>query len=474
MGQTALTGVRLALLLLWVAPPARADGVGFDLAAARRTDDLAAEAHAAQSAPAGVRLYEVAFGSLAWDRQGTARPIRIHGYLAIPAGGAPARKPAVIWAHGLGAQADSSTACEIARKLDAVALALSAPGVGGSEGAGPTFDDPRPIFATVPEIRQSWLYGYAYAILRGLSFLESRPEVDRGAMVVSGASMGGLASFMVGGVDARVRGLLPVAATGALRGAVGQGSWLRRLVESAAGLRPEQRPAQAFFRAFDPLVYAPRVHGPVYLLIGAQDEFFPLPQAVATYRALPPGSRLSVVPDYDHEWYFGYGCRAECMPAGAGGTSCPGAPVCPASCPEGARPPYCGPQASYNRHDEFTARWALLLRALLAQVARPRRGFAPPPATPTIVRHGEAIEVVPAPGPQLRAVRLAVSDNHGYTYGQHVLTRGHDGRYWFRGPVAPGAIVFAEVEGQDGAVTTSVPTLDPRARITLRPYGPHP
>jgi hypothetical protein len=96
---------------------------------------------------------------------------------------------------------------------------------------------------------------------------------------------------------------------------------------------------------------------------------------------------------------------------------------CPAQCPPGARWPYCGKYASYNRHREAIARWALLLRALVAQFAsEPRRPFGPPPRPPVLEREGNEIRVRltdGSPGP--RAVRLAISDNGGFTYGQFEL-----------------------------------------------------
>src|SRR4051812_15566416 len=125
-----------------------------------------------------------------------------------------------------------------------------------------------------------------------------------------------------------------------------EGSWLAPLAQAGGGreLRDDEE-GQARLNALDPLNFS-RQHGVVFMLAGAQDEFFPLPQVLATYDAIrAPGKRLTLIPDFDHEWYFAHGCTAAQLDA------------CP--CPAGARPPYCGKEASYNRHDEVLARWAV-------------------------------------------------------------------------------------------------------------------
>src|SRR5688572_20355 len=158
------------------------------------------------------------------------------------------------------------------------------------------------------------------------------------------------------------------------------------------------------------------------------------------------------------------------MPGGeeARPENCGGA--CPSSCPPGTRWPYCGTQASYNRHEDIIARWGLLLRALVSQHARRPPGPEAPPRAPRVARIGDEILVeVEEPAP--RSVRLAVSDNGGYTYAQLRLVARADGHYRHRMPgLSPAAIVIAEVENQAGAITSSAPELPARFRPVLRPF----
>ena len=436
----------------------------FDLEAARRPD-TGATFGPRRDAGHGVTLEEVSFLSTEWNAQGQAHPIRIRGLLARPV--REGRRPVVLVAHGLGAHAEPDVVVDIARNLDVVALALSAPGLGGSEGRGVTFDDPRPLFDTVPDVRGSWVYAYTFALLRAITVVQALPDVDPRAVVLNGTSMGGIASLLANGADDRIGGVLAMSAAGGLEAGARAGSWFGTLVKSAGGLKLGDRPAQAFFGAFDPLGHADTQHGAVYLLSGAQDEFFPMDQVIRTYLALrAPARSLALIPDYDHGWYFGAGCPARCMPgAPLAVPDCP--KQCPISCPGSW--PYCGPQGSYSRQEEVTARWGLLLRSLVARLAS--RPFDPPLPQPVLERRADEILVWVGMG-QAKAVRVAISDNGGFTYGQVLLAPQADHSYSLRRSLPGNAIVFVEVEGRDGAVVTSIPKLPVGFVPPIRPFAP--
>lgn len=460
----------------------------FDLKAARRADDLEVrdQSFSTSDNPA-VRVREIRYASSSWDENGVKKTIHIQAFVAIPTAlPSGQRLPAVVSAHGLGSRADARDIAELARNLNVVALSLSAPGSGDSEGEAPSPQDPRPIFRADRDIRASWLYQYAYAILRAVTYLETLPEVDPKGIVVTGFSMGGLATFIVGGTDDRVRGILPVAAAGGLASAAEADTWWRRLVLSANGQQPSDPGPRAMFRKLDPLAFAAQQKGAVYMLVGAQDEYFSLDQVVRTYKALrAPAKTLEVVADYDHGWYFGAGCTADCMPTAKTtptGTLSPAQRpaacqelLCPTACPAGAEPPYCGPEGSYNRHQDFLSRRSLLLRSLVSQfAAHPRRAYAPAPQTPFVQRVREQVVVRVMMDPPPKVVRLAVSENSGYTFGQYVLTREYDGAWHYRKSVPADAILIAEAESTDGATSTSVPVLPRNFKPRIRPFGPPP
>lgn len=486
--------VAVFVTLLGLAGGCRDPAARFDLPLARRASDLdAQDVPGSQSIVDGVSVREVRFTSYRWDGEPAA--IRIQAYVAVPPGSYPANsKPAVIYAHGLGGQADRSTVIELCRNLDVVAISLSGPGLGSSQGSALTPTEPGLLFTGHDDIRRNWLYVYVFAILRTITFAQTLPQVDPQAIALTGFSLGGIATLIANGVDDRIRGALPVAASGSLLSAAQLDTWFRTMIVSATAQRTRRSgpPAdpdplhdvgvQALFQKLDPLLFAKRQHGTVYLLMGAQDEYFPMQQTLDTFRAIRGSDkRLALIPDYDHGWYFGAGCPARCMPqtarAGAGNQSnaCPPSPICPIQCPSDAHSPYCGPQASYNRQEEFAARWALLMRALVAQfVARPRRPYPAAPATPTVTRRSD--DVIVRSDSSAQAARLAVSTDCGYTFSQHELSRQPDGSYRWPQAAPVGAIVIAEVEGPEGAVSTSIPDLPSATACPprLRPFGPRP
>lgn len=404
--------MRAALLALCAAACTRDfDPARFDLAAARRTDDLHVERRPSAAA-ARVRVEEVSWSSTEWSATGAAHEIRLHGYLARPAG--ERRRPAVLIAHGLGQQADRDVAIDVAADLDAVALALSGPGMGQSTGRPLTFDDPRPLFDAAADVRASWLYAYVYAVLRGITLLAADPGVDAARIVASGTSLGGVAVLDANGADDRLSGVVAVSASGGLAASAAEGSWFARLVGASGGLRPGDPGPTRVFRGLDPLAFARRQHGAVAMVAGAQDEFFPLDQVVRTFAALrAPGEALALVPNYDHDWYLREG------------------------------------------HDDAIARWAALLRALV-------RGTALPPP-PRIVTSGADVNVR-APG--ARAARIVLSEDGGATYARVPAPLGR--------PLRAGAIVFAEAEMPGGVIVTSAPELPPAFRPVVRAWGAPP
>src|SRR6185436_10179634 len=317
----------------------------------------------------------------------------------------------------------------------------------------------------LPDVRGSWLHAYVFAVLRAITLVQDLPDVE-GPVVLSGTSLGGIASLVANGVDDRVGGVLAISASGGLEAGARAGSWFHTLVRSAGGLELDDKPVRAFFAAFDPLVFAPTQHGAVYLLAGAQDEFFPMDQVIRTFTALKaPSKSLALIADYDHGWYFATGCPARCMPgAPQPATDCPMG--CPQTC--AGRWPYCGPQASYNRQDEVMGRWALLLRALVARVSG--RPYDAPPPQPMVERRADEILVMVGMV-RPKAVRVAISDNGGFTYGHVLVQPQPDRSYVLRRTLPADAIVFAEVEGPDGVVVTSVPELPKKFVPQVRPFA---
>jgi hypothetical protein len=278
--------------------------------------------------------------------------------------------------------------------------------------------------------------------MRAVTYLETREDVDPKTIILTGFSMGGVVTWIAGGTDNRLSGVLPVASAGGFARLAEEHTWFRRLVLASGGLKPTDPGPRAVFQKLDPLAFAGRQKGAVAYLVGAQDEFFTLDQVLTTWRAVRAREKtLDVMPDYDHGWYFGGGSKCE-------------------------QERYCGPQMSYDRHDEFWTHWSLLLKALVTH--------APPDAPqPFVQRNSREVVVRLATTPAPRTVKLATSTDGGYTFEHHKLeVAPADGAYHLKMPMAGSAVVIAEVERADGVIVSSAPLLPPGFAPRVRPFGP--
>jgi len=246
----------------------------------------------------GVRLkvFQVMFDSYA-DPEA---PVRIHGFLALPANAGPRSLPALIFGHGAGGQADEHLARTLASLLSAAVLSFSGPGQGRSTGRPSTAEN----WLRTNPIQQNWLYQYAYSAMRAVTYLGTVPEVDPRRIAMTGVSAGGLMTWIANGVDDRLVAACPMMATGDWPRALRSGSWFAHFPLGQANVSPESPHAQAFARFLDPLHYAHRQNAPVMLINGAQDEFFPIDTTRTTYEAVDaPDKRLEVIFDWDHGYY---------------------------------------------------------------------------------------------------------------------------------------------------------------------------
>lgn len=243
-----------------------------------------------------LKVFQVVFSSFD-EGQG---PIRIHGFVALPAD-KPARSlPAVIFGHGAGGEGEESVARGLAVTLSAAVISFSGPGQGRSSGRPSTSQN----WMRTNPIQQSWLYLYAYSAMRAVTYMATLPEVDPERIALTGVSAGGLMTWIANGVDDRLAAACPIMATGDFRRSFASGSWLRDFPVGIAGMNEDSPQVQAFIKYLDPLHYAHRQYAPVMLINGAQDEFFPIDTTLSTFEALEaPEKRIEVVFDWDHGYF---------------------------------------------------------------------------------------------------------------------------------------------------------------------------
>lgn len=291
--------------------PAR-EGVGpelFDLGLARDPLTLDAKEHGREVVEIGrqrIALREVSFVS--YEMQDCElSEIRIHGWLAMPVGAErnrSGRLAGVVRLHGLLPHQERRDALELAAGLDAAVLAIYGPGLGKSEGW-----DSRPdhLFDTTTDPRRSWYWSQTVALMRALTFFESRPEVDPNRLGVVGYSTGGMAGLMAAGMDPRIRAVVSWSGTAFLDDAARATptpGWEVALLE---GMNPPRTPDSAewqrYLETLEPRNFLDTVKAPVFLINGAQDQYFPVDATVKTFEALLEGStehRLFLVTGYDH------------------------------------------------------------------------------------------------------------------------------------------------------------------------------
>jgi cephalosporin-C deacetylase-like acetyl esterase len=257
--------------------------------------------------------------------------IRIHGFLAAPMSGGP--YPALVIGHGHGGQAELTLALMVA-SLGYVALAIDGPQAGQSTG-GPK-DDNQAWISVDHGPEYGYLYHYGYAGMRALTLLEALADspgnpyrIDAGRLGVLGASMGGIFTSYINGIDDRVKAAIVIAAAGQWQHAMRfPNSWLYDGLYTGTRDEPyngsdplnsiedidTDPTAITFLDYFDPIRYAQGQHAPVMVVIGTHDGYFPL--TCANQMALGIGSagtrpnfekRLWLIPNAPHGLDSGLG-----------------------------------------------------------------------------------------------------------------------------------------------------------------------
>ncbi len=255
----------------------------------------------------------------------TGEKITIHAYLAVPAFGS-GPFPAIVIGHGHGGQADPTLAATVAL-LGYVALAIDGPQAGKSTG-GPK-DDNQAWISVDNGPQYGYLYHYAYAGMRGLTLLQSLAKqggnpyrIDASKLAVLGASMGGIFTTYINGIDDRVKAAIAISAAGNWHHSLRDpNSWLYHGLYFNTRDKPyngndpqnsienvdTDSTAITFFEYFDPIRYATTQHAPLLTIMGTHDGYFPLPEANLTELAIGSAGtlpnfekRLWLIPNATH------------------------------------------------------------------------------------------------------------------------------------------------------------------------------
>jgi cephalosporin-C deacetylase-like acetyl esterase len=174
-------------------------------------------------------------------------------------------------------------------------------------------------------------YYYYYVHLRclqAMNYLASRPDVDPARIVVVGGSQGGRLSFVVAGLDPRVRAAVPCIANAPNQPHL---RWVARCNGFAQPGDPKPDPsltpndgmdvtgappiiddaAGRCFAYYDPMNYAQDIHCPVYINAGLVDPVSPPYSVWAVYNRLASTDKTMVAIDgHGHDWSAEFDRRA--------------------------------------------------------------------------------------------------------------------------------------------------------------------
>ncbi len=234
----------------------------------------------------GVITEEVRFHS----EQDGDKDVDIFAFFSYPKG---AKKlPAYIWNQGGLAQA-SPAVTEVGARRGYAAMCIDFPQTGyRSTGGYPINsgldlgDDPR----------QAPIYHGAVALLKAVSYLESRPEVDKDRIGMAGASWGGFFTTLMVGIDPRLKVGSCLYGTGNLQ--LGNAWWDGQSRGGREPPTPQQR--ERWSKTLDPALRLPTKKTPIAWFTGTNDGFYIMPSIMQSFEMAAGPKHLMLVPNWHH------------------------------------------------------------------------------------------------------------------------------------------------------------------------------
>lgn len=232
----------------------------------------------------GIVTEEVTFHS----EDDGARRVEIFAFFSYPKGGQ--RLPAYVWNQGGGARAEAEATVAGARRGYAtLCIDLPIPGY-RSTGAYPIVDG----LVLTDDARLAPIAHGSVALLRAVSFLASRAEVDPARIGMVGSSWGGFFATLQAGLDPRLRAAASLFGSGRLD--LGNPWW---------DARGKKTPPDAAYRerwrtTLDPAARLSGSKVPVAWFSGTNDQFYWMPSLSRTFEAAAAPKHLALIPGWDH------------------------------------------------------------------------------------------------------------------------------------------------------------------------------
>jgi dienelactone hydrolase len=234
----------------------------------------------------GFNILEVSF--LSEHYKGT--DIRVFGYYAYPAN-KKKPVPGLIYTAGGGYPAPLHTVIKWAKQGYACFGIHLPNGVAGKKNFSVKVPGAHE-FRLKEGIEQNQIYHNIVSLIRAVTFLQSRAEVVKNKIGVTGESWGGFHSSYLAGVDPRIAAAAPVYGCGNLK----LGSYWDR---TFANMKKNDR--KKWYSQIDPGNYYKNIKCPILFLDGTNDWAYWLDSVVASYKSIKSSDkRLSLAPMKSH------------------------------------------------------------------------------------------------------------------------------------------------------------------------------
>ena len=232
----------------------------------------------------GIVTEEVMFHS---ENDG-GKDVEIFAFFSYPKDGS--KLPAFIWNQGgLGQASASRTEFGARRGYAAMCIDFPLPGYRSTGGY--------PITSGLEvgaEPKKAPIYHGAVALLRAVSFLEARPEVDKDRIGMAGSSWGGFYTTLMAGVDPRLKAASCMFGCGGLE--LGNFWWDNQGWDDKRDKVYRER----WRTTLDPARRLATSKTAVAWFTGANDQFYWLPSVIASHERAAGPKHLSLVPNWKH------------------------------------------------------------------------------------------------------------------------------------------------------------------------------
>jgi len=215
------------------------------------------------------------------------KSVDIFALFAYPKGGR--KLPAFVWNQGGLGQASTYWTDFGARRGYAV-LCIDFPMPGYRSTGG------YPIVSGLElgkDPRKAPIYFGAVALLRAVSYLETRPEVDRERIGMAGSSWGGFYTTLMAGIDPRLKAATSMFGTGNLQ--LGNVWW-----DGSGERTRDAEHRDRWQMTLDPAWRLKSSKTPIAWFTGTNDNFYWMPAISKTYEMAAGPKHLTLIANWDH------------------------------------------------------------------------------------------------------------------------------------------------------------------------------